>query len=159
MRGIYWLGLAGLLAIVVTSGRTAPSERAVQPAVSASTVLVEILEGVPDQTNWDFNPPKPSESYTENAFGFSFVPTRYSSKGVKVDRSAPFVVRASSRVTLPAGPRKILLRARTGSRLLIDGRILLATKFPNLNADGHEEVPELAIPLGPNIRYLEPGHF
>src|SRR5207249_8197642 len=65
----------------------------------------------------------------------------------------------SARVELPKGERKILLRAMTGSRLLMDGQLLLATKFPNLNADGHEEVPEVPLPLAPNIRYLQPGHF
>src|SRR6185503_3557613 len=62
-----------------------------------ATVLVEILEGVRDKANWDFDPPKPSESYTESAFGFASMPTRYSSKAIKVDRSAPFVLRASAR--------------------------------------------------------------
>jgi len=123
------------------------------------SVLVEIIENIPDQTDWKFDPPSPSESYTENAFGFSSMPTRYSKKGVKVDRSMPFLFRASATVTLPPGECTMLLRARTGSRLFQDGRLLLTTKFPNLNADGHEEVPEVPLPLAPNIRYLQPGHF
>src|SRR5438067_1113218 len=45
-------------------------------------VLVEVIEGVPDKANWDFEPTKPSESYTESAFGFGTMPTRYSSKGI-----------------------------------------------------------------------------
>src|SRR5258706_2874094 len=122
-------------------------------------VRVEIIEGVPDQTNWQFDLPAPSESYAEPAFGFSSIPTRYSPKGLKMDRSAPFLFRASANVTLPAGEHQILLRSRTGSRLFVDGGILLATKFPDLNADGHEEVPEAPLPLAPNIRYLPPGHF
>src|SRR5258706_494513 len=148
-----WLTSLLLLAGMATAQRGMASE----PPDDA--VQVEIIEGVPDKTSWDFEPPKPSESYTESAFGFAAMPTRYSSKGIKVDRSAPFVFRASARVTLPQGERKILLRARTGSRLLMDGQLLLATKFPNLNADGHEEVPEVPLPLAPNIRYLQPGDF
>jgi len=123
------------------------------------SVVVEIIENIPDQTDWRFDPPTPSESYTETFFGFSSMPTRYSKKGVKVDRSMPFLFRASATVTLPPGDCTMLLRARTGSRLFQDGRLLLETKFPNLNADGHEEVPVVPLPLAPNIRYLQPGHF
>ena len=122
-------------------------------------VKVEILEGVPDQMNWNFTPPAPSESYAEPAFGFVVAPTKYSPSGVKMDRSHPFVFRASAAITLPAGGHQLLLRARTGARLFVDGRLLLATRFPNLNADGHEEVPEAPVALAPDIRYLRPGHF
>src|SRR5438477_8746738 len=102
---------------------TGPSALASQ--APNGSVLVEIIEGVPDKANWDFEPTKPSESYTESSFGFAAMPTRYSSKGIKVDRAVPFILRASARVELPKGERKILLRAMNGSRLLMDGQLLL----------------------------------
>jgi hypothetical protein len=128
-------------------------------AADAGAVRVEIFESIPDETNWKFAPGKASESYSETAFGFSSMPTRYSAKGIKVDRGAPFLFRASATVNLPSGERRILLRARTGARLFKDGKLLLTTPFPKLTADGHEDVPDAPLPLAPTIRYLQPGHF
>jgi hypothetical protein len=132
------------------------------PALSVHELLpnavrVEILEGLPDQPGWNFTNPPVNETYAEPAFGFVVLPTKYSAKGIKVDRKAPFLVRAAAQVTLPAGEQRLLLRARTGSRLFLDGKEVLATKFPSLLSDGHEEVPEVPLPLGPDVRYLRPG--
>ena len=134
------------------------------PAVDAlllpeKEVRVELIEGIPDRNSWDFAPPVPAESYTEPAFGFVATPTKYSARGIKLDRAAPFLFRAAARVTLPRGDHRILLRARAGSRLWLDGQVLLRTRFPDLNADGHEVVPEVPVAVSPDIRYLRPGHF
>ncbi len=120
---------------------------------------VQILEGIPDQSNWDFAPVEPSETYTEPAFGFVAVPSKYSNKGIKIDRSSPFFLRASALITIPKGDHRILLRALGGTRLFVDGRQILGTRFPTVNADGHEQVPETPVAVERNIRYLRPGHF
>ena len=124
----------------------------------AGAVKVEIIEGLPDEMSWKFSPPPAAESYTELAFGFPAVPNKYSNKGIKTDRAVPFLLRATARVTLPEGEHRLLLRARTGARLSIDGTVLTSTKFPNLNADGHEEVPEAPAVVAPDLRYPPPGH-
>jgi len=126
--------------------------------IPADAVKVEIVEGLPDEMAWNFTPPPPVESYTEPAFGFVAVPAKYSSRGIKVDRAAPFLLRASARIKVPAGEYRLLVRARTGARLSVDGNIIATTKFPNLNADGHEEVPEAPAVLAPDLRYPLPGH-
>ncbi len=126
---------------------------------SENGVRVEILEGAPDQTNWDFAPPDLSETYGEPAFGFDALPTKYSDYGIKVDRAAPFVFRAMSRITLPKGEHRLLLRCRGAARLKLDGKLIAATKFAKLNADGHEEVPDLPVVAEPELRYPQPGHF
>ena len=123
----------------------------------AESVRVEILEGLPDQASWNFTNPPVSETYTEPAFGFAVLPTKYSAKGIKVDRKAPFLLRASARVVLPKGEQHLLMRSRNGTRLYLDGKQILATKFASLTSDGHEEVPEVPLPLGPEVRYLQPG--
>ncbi len=127
----------------------------------ADSVRVEVVEGLPDQASWNFTNglPAVAEMYNEPTFGFVTVPAKYSPGGVKVDRGQPFLIRASGQVTLPKGEPRLLLRARTGSRLWIDGKLVLSTRFPNLNADGHEEVPELPIAAAPDIRYLQPGQL
>src|SRR5688572_22305949 len=157
-----WLRIGTLLSIlfavaIAPADTTAPALH--RSDFAAGVVRVEILEGVPDQTSWDFTMPSPSESYFEPGFGFGPMPTRYSSRGVKVDRAYPFVFRASANVQLSSGRHRLLLRARTGARLWIDGRLVLATRFPKLTADGHEEVPEAPVAVAPEIRPLPPGHF
>jgi hypothetical protein len=150
--------LAILFAFGLQAGQgTAPDVDATK--LPADAVKVEIIEGVPDQNSWDFTPPEPGETYTEPAFGFVVSPAKYSNRGVRVDRAVPFLFRASGRVALPEGEHRVLLRVRAGSRLWVDGQLLVSTKFPNLNADGHEEVPEAPIAVAPDIRYLRPGHF
>jgi hypothetical protein len=145
--GFFVLGLSGAL---VADAST--------PAITVTNgVQVELVEGIPDQASWDFTNAAAAEVYFEPAFGFIAVPGKYSPRGVKVDRAYPFLFRASSRLTLTSGEHRLLLRARTGSRLWIDGNLVLATPFPNLVADGHEEVPETPVALAPDIRYLRPG--
>lgn len=132
------------------------------PMINASelprdAVRVEILEGLPDEPKWNFTNPPVNRAYFEPAFGFVVLPTRYSDRGIKVDRAAPFLFRASARVNLPKGEQRVLLRARTGSRLFLDGKQILTIKFPSLNSDGHEEVPEVPLPLGADVCYLRAG--
>jgi hypothetical protein len=125
----------------------------------AGGVLVEIVENIPDQPSWDFVPGPSSEAYVEPAFGFDVMPTRYSPRAVKIDRASPFLFRATARVQLSKGEHRLLLRARGAARLLADGQVLLSTRFPNLTADGHEEVPQVPVAVAPEIRYLRPGQF
>src|SRR5262245_25725027 len=157
-----WLRLRTILpvpfAVAAACANTNPPAIGL-PELATGVVRVEIIEGIPDQASWDFTMPAPSESYSEPGFGFGPMPTRYSSRGVKVDREYPFVFRASANTRLPRGPHRLLLRARTGARLWIDGRLVLATRFPKLTADGHEEVPEVPVAVAPDIRPLPPGHF
>src|SRR4051812_33359955 len=87
-------------------------------------VRVDVVENIPNEANWNFTPPDPTETYAEPAFAFVAMPVRYSSKGIKVDRSNPFLYRATAPVQLPAGEHRLLLRARTGSRLFVDGKEL-----------------------------------
>jgi Protein of unknown function (DUF1553)/Protein of unknown function (DUF1549)/PA14 domain len=105
-------------------------------------VEVEILEGIPDKQAWDYGKPKVSETYSEPAFGMAVVPGKFSPQGIILDRSNPFVLRATGSVTLPAGEHRFLLRSHGAARLWIDDRVVLETAFVTPNADGHESVPE-----------------
>jgi hypothetical protein len=129
------------------------------PNSPAGVVTIEIVEPIPDDPSWNFTPPEPTEIYQEPAFGFVGMPTRYSATGVKIDRAKAFLYRATAQVALPKGEHLLLLRARSGSRLLVDGHELLSTRFPDLRSDGHEEVPEVPKAVAPDIRYLRPGHY
>jgi hypothetical protein len=145
-----------LPALVVVLG----SERAPAATVApADSVRVEIIEGVPDQSSWDFTPQTPTETYAEPAFGFDTMPGKYSARGLRTDRTLPFLLRATGRVVLPQGKFRLLLRARNAARLTVDDRPFLGTAFAPLNSDGHEEVPEVPQELSPDLRYARPGHF
>jgi hypothetical protein len=156
------LGTVFLVAICQNehvTGAAASQIGAATTSVVDRAVRVELIEGIPDQTLWDFTPGAPSETYREPAFGFVAMPARYSPRGVKTDRSSPFLFRASARLTLPKGEHRLLLRAKGGARLFVDGKLLVSTRFPSLTADGHEEVPDVPLAVAPDIRYLRPGHF
>jgi hypothetical protein len=144
------------LACTINDTSSAPASGS---AAASADVRVEILENIPDQLSWEFDSTVPTETYTEPAFGFSAMPARYTARGVKADRSSPFLFRATASVALPKGEHRLLLRAHGGSRLFIDDTLFLATRFPNLTADGHEDVPDSPTPVAPDIRSLRPGHF
>ena len=143
---------------------TAPVPPPVPAHLPADAVQVELFDGLPDEPSWNFsaggtNDTRTPERYAEPVFGFAVFPTRYSERGIKVDRPPPFLLRASARVTLPKGTAQLLLRSRAGTRLWMNGKLVLSTRFPSLNSDGHEEVPELPIAVAPDIRALRPGQF
>ncbi len=158
--GALFFALASALFLTSLHAETnAPAIRArdLPRDLPRDTVRVEIFEGLPDEAKWTFTNPPVSETYSEPAFGFMVLPTKYSAHGIKVDRKAPFLFRASARVTLPPGEQQLLLRVRTSARVFLDGRQVLATKFQSLSSDGHEEVPEVPLPLAPDVRYVQAG--
>ena len=122
-------------------------------------VQVEVIEGISATPNWNFAPGAPAEVYTESAFGFVNTPTKYSARGVRVDRSNPFLLRATAKVTLPAGEHRILLRSLQSARLFVDGKQLGQTKFIIPNGSGHgkvDEAPGAEYPAG--LRFPRTGH-
>jgi len=62
-------------------------------------------------------------------------------------------------VRLAEGEHRLLLRARTATRVRMDGELIAETKFAIRNASGHESVPELPEPLGQGVRQLRPGLY
>ena len=82
------------------------------PLLSAGAVNVELFEKVPAGSEFELANQKPVERYTENAFGFTRVPTKYSDNALALDRSTPFVLRATYERVFPAGDRQFRLRAR-----------------------------------------------
>ncbi len=105
-------------------------------------VQVELIEGITSSPNWNFTPGAAAETYTEPAFAFLGVPQKYSAHGVRVDRSSPFLLRASALVKLPAGEHRVLLRSLQSARLFVDGKPLGQTKFIVPNGSGHGQVAE-----------------
>ncbi len=121
-------------------------------------VRVEIFENLGASNSWDFVATAPTESYTEPAFGFVAVPQKYSNKGVRADRSAPFLLRAAAAVTLPTGDHKLMLRSLQSARLFMDGKLLAMTPFIRGSGDGHGEVPPVPANLPVGLRFARMGH-
>lgn len=119
--------------------------------------LVEVFEGIPDKLSWDFVMPEPTERYTESGFALAEIAHKYSPLGVRADRSNPFVIRVTGDIELPKGESRFLVRSRSASRLLVDGKLVVENPFPKFRGDGHEEVWGLDRAPAPGHRALRPG--
>ncbi len=120
-------------------------------------VLVEVIEGLADKPSWDTAFNEPSDAYFEPAFAFFDLPSMYSDKGIRVDRSSPLALRARCRLTYPAGKYRLLVRTLRFGRLFIDGNLVVATPVRNHRSDGHGDLYDLASKLAPGSRPLFPG--
>lgn len=144
------------------SGEQPFTERPIAPPLPQSVpprdrVLVEIVEGVPDQSVWPSGQVQPSEQYFEPAYAFFDLPQRYSSKGLRVDRSNPLVLRASSAIQLPKGTHRFLLRTLRFGRVFLDGKLIAQTPPRNHRSDGHGAMYDLESKITPGSRPLYPG--
>ncbi len=120
-------------------------------------VLCEVMEGIPDQFSWDFAIPKPTDSWSDTAFGMFEIPHKYNSHGVRTDRTNPFLVRMTGRFTFPEGKSQLLLRSRNGARLFVDGKQIVENPFPKVRGDGHSDVYDIKSDVSPNIRPPQTG--
>ncbi|MEX2175725.1 MAG: DUF1553 domain-containing protein [Pirellulaceae bacterium] len=125
--------------------------------IPRDSVLVEVLEGMPDAWSWDFIPAQPSERFTQRRLAFVDVPKKYNGHGVIADRSSPFVLWAHSELNLPGGKQRLLLRSRNAARLYLDDKLVLENPFPTGSTDGHNPYQPVESKVSPNIRPLQPG--
>lgn len=128
------------------------AERATDDAVT-----VDIVEGVPAR-QWPQIMPQPATSYTQNTMAFTQIANKYNARGVIDDRGSAIIIRAYTRMTLPAGEYELLLRSLGAARLIIDGKQVAATKLPRTGGGAHENVPEIVEPPVIGMRYLQLGH-
>ena len=109
--------------------------------------------------SWSVLPEIRTDEFTEQAFAFADVTTKYNERGVKVDRSAPFLIRAAGVVRLPAGEYTVHLRALTGARVAFDGKIVADTPLKKGKGGDLEAVPDMAkLQLVESMPPLLPGH-
>lgn len=126
------------------------------PASAAGPVRVDIFENSGDSI-LSVDGATLTASYDQSAFGFVRVPTRYSKNALPLDRSNPFVLRAVSRQSLPAGEYEFRLRSRGLADFSVDGSHLLQTKAQKGNTSGHDEVPP-EVPRQGELRPLPYPH-
>ena len=158
-RPIVLLGALGILFTGFSVASESSASRVVPENLPQGKVFVQLLEGVPAKRAWDFPTSlRVTEEYEEPAFGFVAVTKKYSDRGLVVDRSNPFLIRAFGRVKLEEGEYELLLRAFNAARIFVDGRLVAETPFPQGSTDGHEAVPELATADFPDLHRVPPGH-
>lgn len=119
--------------------------------------LVEVFEGVPDKTSWDFPFPDPVDRYTQTTLAFLDVPHKYNARGVREDRSNPFALRVSGWLTLPQKDLLLLLRSRDGVRVYLDGKLVVQNNFFTRGGDGHNDVYPIGVQVVPGISPLRTG--
>jgi hypothetical protein len=137
------------------SAHVADNEPQTDP--SSADVTVEILEGIPDKRSWDFVAPEPTERLATPAFGFIAVPKKWSGKAILIDRTNPYMLRATAKLSLPQGNYQFLLRSRNAARVFIDDDLITETPFIKANANGHEAVPDAPIVTDESLRMLPVG--
>ena len=119
-------------------------------------VLVQIFEGVNDKSFLSRSPQLTGQ-YTTAAFAFFQIPNKYNAQGIKIDRSSPFMIRAYGKVVIPTGTHRILVRARNGARLFIDGELKATVPFFNISSKASGTIFEVQRDLAPSIRGLQRG--
>jgi hypothetical protein len=124
-------------------------------SASLSAVDVAFYENVPPGEQ--FNPAgEPSTRYTEPAAAFIHIPVKYSTEALPLDRSVPFVLRATHQQPLAPGKWRIRLRARGAAELLVDGRSVARTAPQKPNTTGDDPVP--APPVRDETGHRPPQH-
>src|SRR6266851_9370022 len=114
---------------------------AISQSVNAGSVQVDLFENIPPGSEFELAGRHPVERYTENAFGFVRVPTKYSPNALALDLSTPYILRAAFERDLAAGERQFRLRARGAAVFMVDGAVVAKTKPQPPNTSGDDPVP------------------
>ncbi len=125
--------------------------------VPQGKVLVDIFENIPDSTSWTRRTANFTDQFTQSSFAFLEIPRKYSNEGLRINRSNPFLLRATGKVILPKGEHRILVRARNGARLMMDGKQIVDVPFHNISGSAHGKVFPIYKSIAPNIRPLHRG--
>ncbi|MEQ1861014.1 MAG: DUF1553 domain-containing protein [Chthoniobacteraceae bacterium] len=116
------------------------------------------------EASWSNMPTVKTESWTEPAFALADVIQKFSPRGVRRDRSIPYLVRMAGAVTLPPGEHRFLVRAMRGGRLTIDGNTVATSGFfpkpigPQRASDADAVADQLELQLVKETALLMPGH-
>ena len=121
---------------VIADDQSSPAHQSI-----SGPVQVEVFENLSPSSPFDLRDSHPVEAYYERALGFVRFPTKYSVNALPLDRSAPFVIRATVKRALPAGDYEFRLRAKGATRFQIDDEALLSTKPQVGNTSGNDPVP------------------
>lgn len=128
-------------------------------AIDPGEVQVELRAGGPFSHGWIFDTASSPvlRRYVETALAFYRLPQPYVSPGVRGDWPNPLLLRAATRVSLPPGRHRLLLRAHGMARLMMDGRVVAEVTYRQLDQSGHTPVEFIPEPPLPGTRALAPA--
>ena len=119
-------------------------------------VRVAIHEGLRDRVWGAPTANDETDSFFWDTFSFDELPQKYV-RGLRTDRSNPFLIRAAARVRFPVKEVRLLLRSRSAARLWVDGNLIAENAFKTPDRDGHDPVPPHSKEHVPGLRLLGPG--
>ena len=124
--------------------------------IADGRVLVTISEGLPAHDRW-LNQgeqwPRETARWHGDAFLLPRIPLRFDDWGIRKSWNAPLLIRMAADVDLPTGSTRLLLRARSLSRLWIHGVVFARTEAVTVQPpNGEEPVTPIAKPPSPGLR-------
>ena len=123
----------------------------------ANQVFMDIRENIRQSDPWNRERTRITQQWTQAAAGLLRLPRKYLPGGIIGDRTNPSLVRMRLQLTTPNLSTSVLIRARSASRLLIDGREVLRLTQAPYASDGHQEVPVPPEPLYPGMHPVPAG--
>jgi hypothetical protein len=123
--------------------------------VPTDKVAINVHENIGN--DWNYVATDAQATFQQTTFAIPFVPNKYNSKALIVERSNSFLLRAASRVNVPKGKHRILLRSRTLSRLHVDGKIIAQVQLSSGSTSAHGKVSTAPKDHGGQTRFLRPG--
>lgn len=121
----------------------------VPPAIPRGEVIVQLFGPIDSIREMPQETDAPLTEWHQPAMGFTGLPHKYDSWGVREDWGSTLLVRAWTEIDLPAGTWQLLARSRGMSRLTVDGKVLLTTRpQPNRGGAHHvvDDLPDVPFP-------------
>ena len=137
--------------------RMAPAVMPDLGQIPAGRVLFQLSESMPAADRWVYESeswPAESTRWLGEAFLLSRIPVRYDDWGIRSSWNAPLLLRIAGDIQLPAGEHRFLVRARSLSRLWIDGELVAHTKTVRSRGGNLEPIIPIPEPLVPGARLL-----
>lgn len=126
-------------------------------SIPTGKVLVTFGEGLPTNSRWlnegeDW--PVEHSRWLGEEFLLPRLPLRFDDWGIRIGWGAPVLVRMAADMQLPEGEHNILLRARSLSRLWIDGKIVARTRKNPHGGGNLQPIVPIADPPVPGARIV-----
>ncbi len=120
-------------------------------------VLYQLSENMPSGSRWLYESettPAEAVRWLGDSFLLSRIPMQYDSWGIRTGWKAPLLLRIAGDVEVPPGQHRVLVRARSLSRLWIDGKLITRTKTVRSRGGNLEPIIQIPEPLTPGARLL-----